>query len=55
MKFNQAKNTIDLIVQSDYQTTKWEDDFIESILNRKSDLSFKQAECLDRIYNKSCK
>lgn len=53
MKHHQAKTLIEWIKNSDYETNDWENSFIESILNNQRDLTYKQADCLNKIYEKS--
>jgi len=50
----EAKDLIDHIInETDYELTPWEDGFIDSILKRDWTLSWKQAECLQKIYAKA--
>lgn len=53
MKFEEAETLISYINETDYNTTKWEDDFIESILKWRGDLTDKQSACLRKIYEKA--
>ena len=51
--YNQAMNIIQHIVDNNYQLSEWEDDFISSIIEREKDLTVKQSECLEKLYEKS--
>ena len=53
MKLEEAKVLIEYIKEESYETTEWEDNFIENILKWNGDLTIKQAACLRRIYEKS--
>ena len=53
MKFHQAKQLAAAINQENYEPNDWENNFIESVLNRQQDLTAKQSGCLQSIYSKA--
>lgn len=56
MTVDEARILLDAISESRYKSTKWEDDFIESLLES-MDLGYnpspKRSEILQKIYKKS--
>jgi hypothetical protein len=51
--YQQVLTIIDAIEAQNYELNSWEKKFINSILEQRNNLSFKQSECLFKIYEKS--
>ena len=51
--YQDAITIVNTIEAQNYEFNDWETEFIDSILNQKKDLSFKQSACLMEIYSKS--
>ena len=53
MKYKDAEILVDYILRSGYMPNAWEQDFMDTIMDKDKDLTDKQEFCLNRIYEKS--
>ena len=53
MTYKDAEIMVNYIIQSEYIPNDWEQDFMDTIMDKEKDLTDKQEFCLNRIYGKS--